>query len=610
MPTVSVDKKRLFEALGDASMTSEKFDELCFEFGIELDDETDDDPPQLKIDIPANRYDLLCFEGIAMNLNVFTKRIRLPNFVLKPPSGGQLEALTIKENTSHIRPYACGAILRNIKFTEDRYQSFIALQEKLHQNIARQRTLVAIGTHDLDTIKGPFTYDAVPPEQISFIPLNQTKQMNGSELMTFYEHDANLGKYLNIIRSSPVYPVILDADGIVLSLPPIINSNHSKIKVSTTNVFLELTATDRTKLEIVCNMMVTMFSQYCSEPFTIEPINVQSPHNSQSRQSPDLTPRPMQASAKYINSCCGLDLDTSTLCTNLTRMGYTARASQISPDALDIAVPPTRADVLHQADIMEDAAIAYGFNKLPRSFPTSTTQLFSAALPINKLADIVRVEAAMASWTEALSLVLCSHDENFKWLNRIDDGATVVKLQNPQTLENQVVRTSLLPGLLKCVRENKHHGGPIKMFEASDVAFKDDTKERKARNQRNFAAVWYDQSSGFEQVHGLLDKVMQRLNWMFRDLPEKEKTGDRVGEYWLELLVGQDDQKAVEGGVANGTYGNMFFPGRGVRVWVETREGGAKMELGCLGTLHPDVLKAFELPCPVSVLEINLEPLL
>ena len=78
-------------------------------------------------------------------------------------------------------------MLRNITFTKERYESFIALQDKLHQNLARQRTLVAIGTHDLDTLQGPFTYEALPPEDVEFIPLNQTKKMNGAELMEFYE---------------------------------------------------------------------------------------------------------------------------------------------------------------------------------------------------------------------------------------------------------------------------------------------------------------------------------------------------------------------------------------------------------------------------------------
>ena len=89
--------------------------------------------------------------------------------------------------TMKVRPYVSGAILRNIEFTQARYESFISLQDKLHQNLARQRTLVAIGTHDLDSIQGPFTYEALPPEKIAFVPLNQTKRMNGAELMKFYE---------------------------------------------------------------------------------------------------------------------------------------------------------------------------------------------------------------------------------------------------------------------------------------------------------------------------------------------------------------------------------------------------------------------------------------
>ena len=93
--------------------------------------------------------------------------------------------------TSKIRPYFSGAILRNIKFTQQRYESFIALQDKLHQNLARQRTLVAIGTHDLDTVQGPFTYEALSPDQIEFVPLNQKKKMNAVELMKFYEVGAS-----------------------------------------------------------------------------------------------------------------------------------------------------------------------------------------------------------------------------------------------------------------------------------------------------------------------------------------------------------------------------------------------------------------------------------
>ena len=533
MPTIGVDKARLFKELG-RDFTTEEFDELCFEFGIELDEDTTgtEDPPQLKIEIPANRYDMLCFEGIAMNLNVFLERTSLPNFRLKAPENGDLLTVNVKPETAQIRQYFSCAVLRGIKFDQARYDSFIALQDKLHQNLARQRTLVAIGTHDLDTIEGPFSYEALSPEEIKFAPLNQTKEMTGKEMMEFYEKDKHLGKYLHIIKDSPVYPIIYDNKRRVLSMPPIINSNHSKITLDTKNIFIDITATDKTKLEIVNHMIVAMFSGYCSEPFTIEPVKIVSPHNSESRETPDLTPRSSQASVSYINSVCGLDLKPQQICDMLKKMCYHAKPSA-TDDLLDIDIPITRADVLHQADIMEDAAIAYGFNNLERKFSSATTSI-GAALPINKLADIVRLEAAMAGWSEVMPLILCSHDENYAWLNRKEDKLAI-RLQNPKTAEYQIVRTSLLPGLLKTIRENKRHPVPMRVFEVSDIGLKDVSFERKARNERHFAACWYGKASGFEQVHGLLDRIMLMLKSAFIT-KEDGIASESVQGYWLEEL--------------------------------------------------------------------------
>lgn len=77
-----------------------------------------------------------------------------------------------------------------------------------------------------------------------------------------------MARYLPIIRDSPVYPIIYDKHNRVLSMPPIINSEHSKITLNTRNIFIDITATDETKLRIVANIISTMFSEYCAEPFT------------------------------------------------------------------------------------------------------------------------------------------------------------------------------------------------------------------------------------------------------------------------------------------------------------------------------------------------------
>ncbi|KAI1458246.1 phenylalanyl-tRNA synthetase beta chain [Annulohypoxylon moriforme] len=605
MPTISVDKYDLYEALGQ-KYTTEEFEELCFEFGIELDEDTENEerpivdgvqePPQLKIEIPANRYDMLCFEGISLMLNIFRGKQPTPNFKLVQPPSGDLETITVLEDTMKVRPLVACAILRNIKFTQKSYDSFIALQDKLHQNLARNRTLVAIGTHNLDTIKGPFTYEARPPKDINFAPLNQTKSMNGEELMTFYEKDRHLGRYLHIIKDKPVYPVIYDANRTVCSLPPIINGDHSKIKLSSTNIFIECTATDKTKLEIVINMMVTMFSVYSAEPFTVEPVKVISDHNGQTRITPNLSSCTDTVEVDYLNGCLGLSESAESISKLLSKMALSAKPSSTDPNSIEVTIPPTRADILQRCDVMEDLGIAYGFNRLPRITVTKTV---GAPLSLNKLADIVRLECGMAGWSEVMPLILCSHDENFAWLNRKDDGKTAVRLANPKTAEYQIVRTSLIPGLLKTIRENKGHSVPIRVFETSDVVFKDPTVERRARNERHFAAAWYGKASGFEEVHGLLDRVMAMLRQAFLT-HEEGLTGKEVGYavtatpqkrdgYWLEPV---DDEPT-------------FFPGRAAAVYA--RLGGKTARIGEFGILHPTVLENFELKYPVSTLEINLE---
>ncbi|KAM0408013.1 hypothetical protein ACHAPZ_001494 [Fusarium culmorum] len=614
MPTISVDKYKLYEALGQkcermpllanphhqvsdfaTKFTTEEFEDLCFEFGIELDEDTENDerpivngeqePPQLKIEIPANRYDMLCFEGIVSNLNVFRGKTDPPKYRLVEPSSGKLESITVKPEAEQVRPYVSGAILRNIKFDKSRYESFIALQDKLHQNLARNRTLVSIGTHDYDTIKGPFTYEALPPKDIKFTPLNQTKEMDSAELMSFYENDKHLGRFLHIIRDSPVYPAIYDSNRVVCSLPPIINGDHSKITLDTTNVFIEITATDLTKLDIVTDIMVTMFSMYCSEPFTVEPVQINSDHNNQTRVTPNLKPRVAEVEIDYLNSCTGLNESPESLCKLLSKMSYTSAPSSKDANILEVAIPPTRADVLHQCDVMEDLAVCYGYNNLPRTAPSRSATV-GAPLPVNKLSDIIRIETAVAGWSEVMPLILCSHDENFAWLNRKDDGNTVVRLANPKTAEYQVVRSSLLPGLLKTIRENKGHSVPMKIFEVSDVVFKDETQERKARNERHFAAAWYGRTSGFEVVHGLLDRILLMLRTSFLtheeglsgksiDFEVKENPSKPDG-YWIEEL---DDA--------------TFFAGHAASVYL--RLGGKERRVGEFGILHPSVLEKFDL---------------
>lgn len=568
----------------------EEFDELCFEFGLELDEITSEkdiiskeqgdckagsasDVVLFKIDVPANRYDLLCLEGLVRGLQVFKERIEAPRYKRILPENGKIQRLIITEETAKVRPYAVAAVLRDITFSKENYESFIELQEKLHQNICRRRTLVAIGTHDLDTISGPFTYTALPPSDIKFTPLNKSTELTAPEIMDLYRADSHLKHYLHIIENKEVYPVIYDSNGVVLSMPPVINGDHTKISVNTRNVFIECTATDLTKAKITLDILVTMFSEYCEKPFTVEAAEVIYP-DGRTYILPDLPYRTELVNADIINKKIGICETPEGIAKLLTRMYLN---SEVAKDGkhLQIEIPPTRPDVIHACDIVEDAAIAYGYNNIQMTIPKTYT--IANQLPLNKLTELLRQDVAAAGFTEALTFALCSEEDIASKLC-VDISVTkAVHIANPKTAEFQVARTSLLPGLLKTIAANRKMPLPMKLFEISDIVVKDSTKDVGAANHRHLCAVYYNKNPGFEVIHGLLDRIMQLLNVQ----PDKENG------YGI---------KAAED--------PAFFPGRCAEVFAGSRS------IGKLGVLHPDVITKFELTMPCSALEINIEPFL
>lgn len=537
-----------------------------------------------KIDIPANRYDMLCVEGIARALNVFRGRCPPPKFSLADMSGRPLQRMTVRPETALVRPFVVCAVLRGLKFDPVRYNSFIDLQDKLHQNLCRQRTLVAIGTHDLATVQGPFTYEALPPEDIRFVPLKQTREFNAKELLDYYlANDQKLKRYVPIIHSSLVYPVIMDANRRVLSLPPVINGAHSAISLNTKDVFIECTATDLTKAKIVLNTVCAMFSEYCERPFEIEPVEVVDATGA-THVYPHVEPRGMSVSMDYVNSCTGLALSAEEAAPLLTKMQLAATPAAGGAE-VHVEVPITRSDVLHACDVMEDVAIAYGFNNLERRVPATVT--VGRELPLNQLCELLRLECAMSGFTEILTWALCSRAENFDKLRLEDDGEGAVAIGNPATAEFEVCRTSLLPGALKTLGANKDAPLPVKLFEVSDVVLLSDSADVGAVNQRRLVAVNCDKTSGFEVIHGLLNRVMEVL---------------RVP------LVGDTDPEAVRQAARyGGGYewraedSPTFFPGRAAAVYARGRRVGA------FGVVHPEVLEGFDIPYPVAALELELE---
>lgn len=640
MPTVSVERDCLFAYLC-RTYTDAEFDELCFAFGVELDDVTSEreeaqkngslSPKELellsdtviyKIDVPANRYDLLCVEGLSRAIRIFLGDCDAPQYQVLTNHESPITLTVKKDHTDTIRPFVVAAVLRDLTLTQERYDSFIELQDQLHRNLCRHRTLVAIGTHDLDTIQPPFLYDARAPTNISFVPLTpDDRSFMAKDLMEFYNNDPtakHLKPYVPIIYESALYPVIVDSNNDVLSLPPIINGSKSKLTLQTRNVFIECTATDLTKANIVLDTVCSMFSEYCDKPFTVEAVTVQYVTGKEdtpvsSYVTPQMFTRTEQAKVDFCNSLIGIQIspqEMQALC-NKVQLGP---ATLLENDTvLQVTVPPTRSDILHAVDIAEDIGIAYGYNNIVKKIPHTNT--VGGEVPLHQLGDLLREEIARAGYTEVLTHGLCSWDDNFTALRRPKGPA--VSLSNPANIEYQVVRTTLLPGLLKTLEHNKSASFTqgFKLFEISDVVLPDDKYVMTesivgTRNERRLCAVYAGPTSGFEIIHGLVDRIMT----LTEVAPEPEyvaTSGNKDEEKYRVCREGWFYTIAELPQTPEDAESQTYFGGRAAEVLLTSpHTDGKRVRIGTFGILHPEVLGNFDILYPSSSMELNLEMLM
>lgn len=143
----------------------------------------------------------------------------------------------------------------------------------------------------------------------------------------------------------------------------------------------------------------------------------------------------------------GLTLSIDKIVECLDKMGLKVTGTKESGNIMIVQVPPTRSDVLHACDIAEDVGIAYGYNNIPKVFPPTNT--IGKQIPENKFSDLLRNELAQAGYIECLTMSLLSIKENYYYLRREPNFNESVQIANPKTIEFEVVRTTLIPGLLK-----------------------------------------------------------------------------------------------------------------------------------------------------------------
>ncbi len=129
----------------------------------------------MTFDIFPNRPDLYSVEGIARGLRGYLGlETGLPIY---PVSDSGIDFL-VERSVERVRPFGVGGVVRGVELDDRLLRSLVDLQEKLHTTTGRRRRKVAIGIHDLDRVEPPFTYKAVGPHEIRFVPLGHSGPMD------------------------------------------------------------------------------------------------------------------------------------------------------------------------------------------------------------------------------------------------------------------------------------------------------------------------------------------------------------------------------------------------------------------------------------------------
>ncbi|MCK4714702.1 MAG: phenylalanine--tRNA ligase subunit beta, partial [Candidatus Aenigmarchaeota archaeon] len=306
----------------------------------------------------------------------------------------------------------------------------------------RNRKEVAIGVYDLHKIKGPIRFTSVKPDGIRFVPLEFDKPMTPAEILR--KHPKGL-EHGHLLRGCKEYPIFIDAAGEVLSVPPIINSNHTgKVSSATRDIFIECSGFHFKFLLPALNTIVAALADRGGEIYSVR---VEYPDIV--RHTPDMKPKKTKVNVGYVNEISGLKLSRGKICELLEEARY---ETKVKGKSIELLYPAYRQDIMHQRDVVEDVIISYGYNRIKPVIPKLPT--IGSVSDVEKFSDSVADIMGGLGFQETLSYVLTNKNSVFRKMNIPEGG--VVEIYNIVSSNWSVFRNWLLPSNIEFLSRNKH----------------------------------------------------------------------------------------------------------------------------------------------------------
>jgi phenylalanyl-tRNA synthetase beta chain len=551
LPTITLQKERFSQYVGRNLSVDEMAKWLPW-LGTDTEEIGSD---FVKIEYNPNRVDFCSYSGVARAFKgLMDWETGKPDFKIRP---GNI-VLTVDQSVAEVRPYVVAAVVRDLIIDYEFIRELMEIQEALHWMIGRDRKKASIGVHNMDAVQPPFSYITSAPNEIRFVPLGKKEEMTPQEVLE--KHEKGIA-YKNEVEWAKRYPLIVDKKGQVLSFPPIINGELTRVVEDTRNLFIDVTGTELNAIQRSLNVLVTSLSDMGGK---VE--NVRIEYADQVLVTPDLSPQKMKLNVNYANKRLGLNFSDTQTIKALQKSRLDAKT--IEKGVLEVMIPAYRTDILHEIDLVEEVAIGYGYFNLTSTLPTTAT--IGKQHKVNEVASDVRQIMIGFGFVESLNFILANEDDHYQKMRRKPEDLII--LANPVSTDYSLIRNDLLPSLMKNLADNKHHVFPQKIFEVSDVIKLNYNSETYTERRIHASGVCSHPTANFTEIKSILDSLLINLglkNW-----------------------------------TVNEAIHPSFLEGRAAAIYFKD------VNLGVIGEIHPEVLNNFEIENPTGAFEIDLQKII
>ncbi len=567
MPKIEVDETLFFDLVG-RRMEATELEHALETAKAELDQWDRTAPAServIKIELnDTNRPDLWSTAGIARQLRIKDGGT-IPEYGFFSREGDIRPSefrVVVDESIQKLRPFMAGFVISGKPLGDDMLRDAIQTQEKLCSNFGRKRRSISMGMYRIDLIKWPVSYKGVDPDSVSFVPLQMNEKLTLRRIVA--EHPKGK-EYGHIIAGSPVYPILMGADGGVLSMAPVINSaDIGAVQVGDRDLLVEFTGTD---MAAVCLATSIVACDFADAGYEIKPLRVDYAFETPFGRSvtfPYYFQTPASVDSGRVSRLLGDSIGPEQVVEALSVMGVRAEAHGQHIRAWP---PEYRDDFIHAVDLVEDVMIGRGMASFRPERPRDFT--IGRLSPIESFTRKAKDVMVGLGYQEMIYNYLGSGKDYIERMNIPADD--VIRISNPMSENFEYVRPSTLPGLLQSEAVSSKAPYPHRIFEAGKVAFLDDARNYGTSTRQRMGFLCSHQSADYNELAGVVSALLYYMG----------------EEYTVEDSVDP-----------------RFLPGRQARILIR----GA--EVGVFGELHPAVLANWGITMPCAACELDLDSLL